>query len=168
MAATSPASPPPTMVIVVMHERGVEPSEGSAPLENVDDFVRAAQRGDPLAMNRLLRELGPVVGPICGAIALDQGDDAMQETMIAVVRNLKSLREPAAVHGWARRIATREAFGWPRRTQRHRWKSATSRCRTRAGRARCATCSIAFARAAAILVLPTWRHDRSRGAAPCR
>ena len=60
-------------------------------------------------MNRLLRELGPVVGPICGAIALDQGDDAMQETMIAVVRNLKSLREPAAVHGWARRIATREA-----------------------------------------------------------
>jgi len=72
-------------------------------------LVRAAQRGDPLAMNRLLRELGPVVGPICGAIALDQGDDAMQETMIAVVRNLKSLREPAAVFGWARRIATREA-----------------------------------------------------------
>ena len=60
-------------------------------------------------MNRLLRELAPVVGPICGAIALDQGDDAMQETMIAVVRNLKSLREPAAVFSWARRIATREA-----------------------------------------------------------
>ena len=75
----------------------------------MDDTVRAAQRGDPLAMNQLLRELGPVVGPICGAIALDQGDDAMQETMIAVVRNLKSLREPAAVNGWARRIATREA-----------------------------------------------------------
>jgi RNA polymerase sigma-70 factor (ECF subfamily) len=97
------------MVIVVMHERGAEPLEGSRPPINVDDIVRAAQRGDPLAMNRLLRALGPVVGPICGAIALDQGDDAMQETMIAVVRNLKSLREPAAVHGWARRIATREA-----------------------------------------------------------
>jgi RNA polymerase sigma factor (sigma-70 family) len=97
------------MVIVVMHERGAEPSEGSAPLQLVDDIVRAAQRGDPLAMNRLLRDLGPVVGPICGAIALDQGDDAMQETMIAVVRNLKSLREPAAFYGWARRIATREA-----------------------------------------------------------
>ena len=50
--------------------------------------MRAAQRGDRLALNRLLRELAPVVGPICGAIALDLGDDAMQETMIAVVRNL--------------------------------------------------------------------------------
>src|SRR2546423_739787 len=97
------------MLILVMPQRGVEPSEGSRPLENVHTLVRAAQRGDPLAMNQLLRELGPVVGPICGAIALDQGDDAMQETMIAVVRNLKSLREPAAIHGWARRIATREA-----------------------------------------------------------
>ncbi len=60
-------------------------------------------------MNQLLRELAPFVGPICGAIALDQGEDAMQETMIAVARNLGSLREPAAVRGWVRRIATREA-----------------------------------------------------------
>lgn len=33
----------------------------------------------------------------------------MQETMIAVLRNLPSLREPAALHGWVRRIAVREA-----------------------------------------------------------
>lgn len=79
------------------------------PPSDVDALVRAAQRGDRLALNRLLRELAPVVGPICGAIALDQGDDAMQETMIAVVRNLGALREPAAINGWARRIATREA-----------------------------------------------------------
>ena len=60
-------------------------------------------------MNKLLRELAPVVGPVCGAIALDQGDDAMQETMIAVVQKLKTLREPDAVFAWARRIASREA-----------------------------------------------------------
>ena len=46
------------------------------PPSDVEALVRAAQRGDRLALNRLLRELAPVVGPICGAIALDQGDDA--------------------------------------------------------------------------------------------
>ena len=33
----------------------------------------------------------------------------MQETFITVLRNLGSLREPAAVHGWVRRIAVRES-----------------------------------------------------------
>jgi RNA polymerase sigma-70 factor (ECF subfamily) len=33
----------------------------------------------------------------------------MQETFIAVLRNIRSLREPAALHGWVRRIAVREA-----------------------------------------------------------
>jgi RNA polymerase sigma-70 factor (ECF subfamily) len=52
----------------------------------------------------------PYLGRICGAIALDRGDDALQEAMIAVVRNLRSLRQPAAVQGWARTIAVREAM----------------------------------------------------------
>jgi len=60
-------------------------------------------------MDALVRELMPYVGRICGAIALDRGDDAMQETFIAVLRNLRTLREPAALHGWVRRIAVREA-----------------------------------------------------------
>lgn len=61
-------------------------------------------------MDELVRALAPYVGRICGAIALADGDDAMQQTFIAVLRNLRSLREPAAVHGWARRIAVREAY----------------------------------------------------------
>lgn len=71
--------------------------------------MRAAQRGDPGALDALVQELSPYVGRICGAIALDDGDDAMQETFIAVVRGIRSLREPAAVRGWARRIAVRES-----------------------------------------------------------
>jgi len=71
--------------------------------------VRAAQRGDPGAIDALVRELSPYVGRICGAIALDDGDDAMQETLIAVVRGIRSLREPAVVRGWVRRIAVRES-----------------------------------------------------------
>lgn len=77
---------------------------------NVDHVVRAAQRGDPAAMDELIRLLAPYVGRICGAIALADGDDAAQQTLIAVLRNLRSLREPAALHGWARRIAVREAY----------------------------------------------------------
>jgi RNA polymerase sigma-70 factor (ECF subfamily) len=66
-------------------------------------------------MDALVRELMPYVGRVCGAIALDRGDDAMQETFIAVLRNLRSLREPAALHGWVRRIAVREAIRAARR-----------------------------------------------------
>jgi RNA polymerase sigma-70 factor (ECF subfamily) len=75
----------------------------------VEELVRRAQGGDSLAVSALVRELSPYIGRICGAIALDDGDDAMQEAFIAIVRNLGSLQEPAAVWGWARRIAVREA-----------------------------------------------------------
>ena len=62
-----------------------------------------------MAMDALVRVLTPYVGRICGSVALDRGDDAMQETFIAVLRNLRSLREPAALYGWVRRIAVRES-----------------------------------------------------------
>ena len=71
--------------------------------------VRRAQRGDAAALEAVLRDLAPYLGRICGAIALDAGDDALQEAMVAVTRNLTALREPAALRGWARRIAVREA-----------------------------------------------------------
>jgi RNA polymerase sigma-70 factor (ECF subfamily) len=51
----------------------------------------------------------PYVGRICGAIALQARDDALQEAMMAIVKNLDSLREPDAIRGWARRIAVRSA-----------------------------------------------------------
>ena len=61
-------------------------------------------------MNAVIDLLLPYLGRICGAIALDEGDDAVQEAMIAVLRNLGGLREPAALHRWARRIAVRESL----------------------------------------------------------
>jgi RNA polymerase sigma factor (sigma-70 family) len=77
---------------------------------DLEDVVRAAQRGEPLALAALLRALAPYVGRICGAIALDDGDDAMQETMIRLLKGIRWLRDPAALHGWVRRIAVREAL----------------------------------------------------------
>jgi RNA polymerase sigma factor (sigma-70 family) len=71
--------------------------------------VRAAQQGDTMAMNALVDELMPYVGRICAAIAPDRGEDAAQEALIAILRNLRQLREPDALRPWARRIAAREA-----------------------------------------------------------
>ena len=56
-----------------------------------------------------VRRLAADLGPVCGGIALDDGDDALQETLLLVLRSLDQLRDPAAVVGWARRIAVREA-----------------------------------------------------------
>lgn len=76
----------------------------------MEERVRAAQRGDLLAMDDLLTELAPWVGRLCCSIALDLGEDAMQETLIVVLRNLPTLREPAALRSWVRRIAVRQSL----------------------------------------------------------
>src|SRR5437763_6690913 len=55
---------------------------------DVEELVRRAQRGDTAAMNALLIEIAPYVGRICGAVALDAGDDATQEALVAIFRNL--------------------------------------------------------------------------------
>jgi RNA polymerase sigma-70 factor (ECF subfamily) len=81
-------------------------------------LVRAAQRGDALAMQELLGLLTPYVGRLCGPIALADGPDATQEALIAIFRNLRQLAEPAAVFGWARAIAVREAVRVARSARR--------------------------------------------------
>ncbi|MDP9868839.1 MULTISPECIES: RNA polymerase sigma factor [Streptosporangium] len=83
-------------------------------------LVMAAQRGDTMAMNDLLAELTPYLGRVCGPIALDSGPDAVQEALIAVFRHLRELREPEALHGWARAIAVREAVRIAKRDARSR------------------------------------------------
>ncbi len=83
-------------------------------------LVHAAQRGDALAMADLLDVLAPAIERWCGPIALQDAPDAAQEALIAVFRGLKGLREPAALHGWARAIAIREALRIARRSARER------------------------------------------------
>lgn len=71
--------------------------------------VRAAQRGDVIALHDLLDAVTPYIQRLCGPIALHDAPDATQETLIVVLRRLGSLREPAALFGWVRTIAIREA-----------------------------------------------------------
>lgn len=86
--------------------------------EHAVALVVAAQRGDTIAMNELLDVLAPYAGRICTPIALADGPDAVQETLVAVFRGLRSLKEPAALYGWVRSIACREAVRVARRTAR--------------------------------------------------
>jgi RNA polymerase sigma factor (sigma-70 family) len=81
-------------------------------------LVRAAQRGDRIAVADLIGVLAPYVGRVSGPIALQDGPDAAQEALIAILKNLHSLREPAAIYGWARAIAVREAVRVARKAGR--------------------------------------------------
>jgi RNA polymerase sigma-70 factor (ECF subfamily) len=101
----------------------LELSAASVPLPDVEEreLVLAAQRGDVLAMSRLMDRLAPWIARICGGIALEHADDAAQEALAQVFRDLRALREPDALRGWARRIAVREAV---RHAQRARSEAA--------------------------------------------
>ncbi len=98
----------------------LEPSSREAPLPDVEDaaLVLAAQSGDALALSRLMDALAPWLARICGSVALEQGEDAAQEALVQVFRDLRDLREPAALRGWARRIALREAVRHAQRARR--------------------------------------------------
>ncbi|MEV6790568.1 sigma-70 family RNA polymerase sigma factor [Streptomyces sp. NPDC051320] len=72
-------------------------------------LVRAAQRGDALAMDDLLKLVTPYVTRLCTPIAPRDSADAVQESLIAVFRGLRGLRDPQAFYGWVRAITVREA-----------------------------------------------------------
>jgi RNA polymerase sigma-70 factor (ECF subfamily) len=82
------------------------------------DLVRAAQGGNSMAMAELLDVLAPYVARLCGPIALDDGADAAQEALITIFTSIRQLREPAALFGWARVIAIREAIRVARKARR--------------------------------------------------
>ena len=82
------------------------------------ELVRAAQAGDSLALAELVDRLAPYVARICGPIALDHGPAAAQEALMLIFRDLRQLREPAALRSWVRRIATREAVRHARAARR--------------------------------------------------
>ncbi|MCF2531997.1 RNA polymerase sigma factor [Yinghuangia sp. KLBMP8922] len=69
-------------------------------------------------MNDLLDHLIPYVASICNPIALSSRQDAVQETLVAVFRALRSLDRPDALYAWVRSIAVREAVRIARRDAR--------------------------------------------------
>jgi RNA polymerase sigma factor (sigma-70 family) len=98
-----------------------EPFAASPPLPGVSaaerELVMRARQGDILAMSRLMDTLVPWLARLCGPIALDDADDAAQEVLIQILRDLPTLRQPEAFRAWARRIALREAVRHARRAR---------------------------------------------------
>jgi RNA polymerase sigma factor (sigma-70 family) len=103
---TAPRTAPVQLVTKRGHRLGTP--LGDHPAE-VTALVRAAQGGDEMAKADLVELLLPYVRRWCGPIALEEGSDAAQETLILVLRSLRQLRQPAALFGWARTIAVRES-----------------------------------------------------------
>ncbi len=93
----------------------MNPPPARADPEHVAALVRAAKAGDQIAVGDLLELLTPYVRRLCGPIALQEGADATQEALIVVFRSLGQLRDPAALFGWVRTIAVREAVRIARR-----------------------------------------------------
>jgi RNA polymerase sigma factor (sigma-70 family) len=84
--------------------------------------VAAAQRGDALALDRLLDELAPYVRRLCARIAPAAADDATQESLLAIFQALPSLRAPEAIMTWVRSVTVRTAV---RLARRHDLEAAT-------------------------------------------
>ena len=85
-----------------------------------EDLVAAAQRGDGAAMDQLLRRHYDRVHAVCRRIAggSRDADDAAQEAMIRVVRNLHKFDGRAAFGTWVYRIATNTALDELRKRKR--------------------------------------------------
>lgn len=71
-----------------------------------------------IAIHELLDIVTPYVRRLCGPIALQDAPDAVQETLIVMLRSLGQLREPSALFGWVRVIAVREAIRVARASSR--------------------------------------------------
>ena len=90
-------------------------------LERTDeDLVTAAQRGDGAAMDLLLRRHYDRVHAVCRRIAggTRDADDAAQEAMIRVVRNIHKFDGRSTFGTWVYRIATNTALDELRKRKR--------------------------------------------------
>lgn len=84
-------------------------------------WVEAARNGDELAFARLVSSLGDRLYSIAFHVLRDvgQAEDATQQALIQIWRELPRLRQVDRFETWAYRIVTREALAEVRR--RSRW-----------------------------------------------
>ncbi len=85
-----------------------------------DELVAAAQGGERAALDQLLRRHYDRIHAVCRRIAgpTRDSDDACQEALIKIVRNLNAFDGRSAFSTWAYRIATNAALDELRRRQR--------------------------------------------------
>ena len=85
-------------------------------LKSLIPMVEAAWQGEPAALDRLLRACQPDIRRYAYRHCLSSDvDDAVQETLLIVVRRLQALRTVAAFSGWLFTIVRRECRRLERR-----------------------------------------------------
>jgi RNA polymerase sigma-70 factor (ECF subfamily) len=84
------------------------------------ELVERAQRGDRDAYERLARDAAPRLYLIASRVLRDPdaADDAVQQTLVAIWRDLASLRDPSRFDGWAYRMVVRYCRAEARRRRR--------------------------------------------------
>jgi RNA polymerase sigma-70 factor (ECF subfamily) len=95
--------------------------EGDVPAAGLEQVVRLAVAGSTAAIAQLLRTLAPemsrVVRGVLGPYAAE-GDDALQQSLIALIHALPAFRGECAVAGYACRIAFRTALALRHRARK--------------------------------------------------
>ncbi|MFM1791502.1 MAG: hypothetical protein RLZZ526_1829 [Actinomycetota bacterium] len=89
-------------------------------IEDDAALVDRAVRGDPKAVDRLLRDHYDLVRAVCHRIVTNKSDaeDATQNAMISIARALPRFDRRSRFSTWAFRIATNAALDEVRRTRR--------------------------------------------------
>ena len=87
-----------------------------------EGLVQQAQAGDRDAYERLARDVTPRLFLIASRVLRDRdaAEDAVQQTLVAIWRDLGSLRDPARFEGWAYRMVVRYCRSEDRRHRRFR------------------------------------------------
>lgn len=91
-------------------------------------LAQRARAGNAAALNELLGELQPLVIQTTRLIVGSgsaSAEDAAQEALLDITRDIGRLRDPAAVKTWALRIATRRALKVARRERLFRTHAGT-------------------------------------------
>jgi len=87
-----------------------------------EGLVQQAQGGDRDAYERLAREIVPPLFLVASRVLRDRdaAEDAVQQTLVAIWRDLGSLRDPSRFEGWAYRMVVRYCRSEHRRQARIR------------------------------------------------
>lgn len=86
------------------------------------EWVERGKSGDPAAIEAILREIHPLVRNVCRGMLNDEADaeDATQNALINVVRNIDRFDGRSSFTTWVYRIATNAAIDEGRRRRRRR------------------------------------------------
>ena len=87
---------------------------------DLDMLVGAAAAGEPRAWNAIIARFGPYLTRVARAQGLSsqEAEDAVQETWIRLLRNIRAVRDPRALGGWLATTARHESLRTRERARR--------------------------------------------------